>query len=99
MQQILRVDSVGVQVMATRWATFAGDLNAAATPTVLGLSCQSSAVAVSDAHAEVAAFTRVLTTRVSACAAQVTQADASYVANVTRSANQLASVVRPVTGL
>jgi hypothetical protein len=42
-QQTLRVDTAGVQAMATRWGASAGDLNAAAPSAAeLGLSCQPS---------------------------------------------------------
>lgn len=95
-QQTLRVETAGVQAMATRWAISAGNLNETVAPTDLGLSCQPSATAVDAAHSEVAAFTAELVTRVGACAAHVTEADARYLANESRSADRLASVANPV---
>ncbi|MBY0388252.1 MAG: hypothetical protein K2X56_09160 [Mycobacterium pseudokansasii] len=96
MQQNLRVDSGGLQTMATRWGAAAGELNATVAPTGLGLSGQASAVAVDGAHADVTAFSAALAARVIARAAHVVEADTRYVANETDSANMLAAVASPV---
>lgn len=74
----LRVDTSGVQVMATRWGASAGDVHQTAAPTGLGLSCQASAAAVDAAHVDVAAFTAGLAARVGELAAGVIQANTNY---------------------
>jgi hypothetical protein len=99
MEQPLRVDPVGVQLMANRWGTSASELNGTVVPTGSGLSCQASAVAVNAAHGDIAAFTRVLATRVGTRATHVTEADVRYVAQEADSANQLAAVADPATGV
>ena len=96
MQQNLRVDSGGLQTMATRWSASVGELNATVAPTGLGLPSQASAVAVDGAHADVTAFSAALGARVIARAAHVVEADTRYVANETDSANMLAAVASPV---
>jgi len=63
MQQ-LRVDTAGLQAMATRWDASAGELNESVAPARLGLSFQASAAAVNAAHADITAFTTALATRV-----------------------------------
>ncbi|WP_242660690.1 hypothetical protein [Mycobacterium kubicae] len=93
MAEQLRVDTVGVRVMSGRWETLAGDLNDVVAPGCSGLSCQTSAVAVSAAHADVAAFRAALVGRMRARASQVAEADAGYVANEAGSAGNLAAVV------
>ncbi|CAM3301459.1 hypothetical protein MYCO108962_13180 [Mycobacterium colombiense] len=98
-QETLRVNTVGVHAMATRWATSADDLNATVSPTNLGFSWQPSATAVNAAHAEVTAFTATLAARVGSTATHVSEADIRYLANETRSAHQLASVAQPVTSV
>jgi len=95
-QQMLCVDTVGVQAMATRWGASAGDLNETAVPTGLGLSCQSSAAAVDAAHVDVAAFTAGLATRVAERATGVAQADTSYLAQEAASTAAVAAVLRPM---
>jgi hypothetical protein len=60
MQKQLRVDTVGVQAMASSWGTSAGELSETVTPNGFGLSCQPSAAAVNAAHADIAAFTPVI---------------------------------------
>jgi hypothetical protein len=83
----------------TRWDASAGELSeAVAPPTGPALSCQASAIAVNAAHTDIAAFTTALATQVGARAAAVTAADACYAANEADSANELATVARPVTG-
>jgi hypothetical protein len=94
MQQ-LRVDSAGLQAMAGRWGASVGELNA----TGLGSSCQASAAAVDAAHADVTAFTAALATRVGTRATHVAEADTRYLAGEAESANALAAVAHPVTGV
>lgn len=98
MRQQLRVDTAGVQTMAARWDASAGELSEAVAPTGPALSCQASAIAVNAAHTDITAFTTALATQVGTRAAAVTAADASYAANEADSANELATVARPVTG-
>ena len=99
MELVLRVDTVGVQAMATRWGASAGDLNQTVAPTGLGLSCQTSAAAVKAAHVDVAAFTGGLAARVNERATGVTHADTSYRAQEASSAAALAALFKPVVGL
>lgn len=99
MQQPLRVDTVGVQLMASRWGASANDLNGTVIPAELGLPCQASAVAVNAAHSDVAAFTTALRTRVGSRAAHAIEADTRYIANEAHSASQLNAVGDPATGV
>jgi hypothetical protein len=94
-QQELRVDTAGVQAMAARWSASVGDLHEVAAPTGLGLSCQSSAAAVDAAHADVAAFTAGLASRVGERATGVVGATGSYLAQEAASTAALAAVVQP----
>jgi hypothetical protein len=96
MRQQLRVDTVGVQMMASRWGASAGELGETIARAELGLSCQASATAVNAAHADITAFTAALATHVSARAAHVAGADTRYIANEADSAKELAAVVDPV---
>jgi hypothetical protein len=96
MERALRVDTAGVQAMATRWAASVSDLAETVSPAGLGLSCQTSAAAVNSAHLDVAAFTAGLAARVGECATGVAQADASYLVQETASATALAAVAQPV---
>ncbi|MBV8180121.1 MAG: hypothetical protein JO045_15220 [Mycobacterium sp.] len=98
MQQQLRVDTVGVQTMAGRWGTSAGELSETLAPTGFSLSCQASAAAVNAAHANVAAFTAALVARVGARAARVADVDTRYIAADAESSKALAAVADPVTG-
>jgi hypothetical protein len=66
--------------MATRWSAVVGDLRETAAPAGLGLSCQASAAAVDAAHADVAAFTAALASRVGDRATGVVGDAASYLA-------------------
>ncbi|MGA9611589.1 MAG: hypothetical protein WBS15_08655, partial [Mycobacterium sp.] len=50
-EQTLRVDTAGVQAMATRWSASVGDLNEAVAPTGLGLSCRQPHVKTRSAFA------------------------------------------------
>ncbi|MEY8015691.1 hypothetical protein [Mycobacterium servetii] len=95
MQQPLRVDSAGVQVMAGRWGATAGDLEETTAPVGLGLSSQASAAAVNAAHADVAAFTAGLAARICVRAVHVAEADSRYVANEADSAHELAALASP----
>ncbi len=95
MGQELRVDTAGVQAMATRWGASVGDLNETVAPTGLGLSCQTSAAAVDAAHVDVAAFTAALAARVGDRAAGVDQADTSYLAQEAASTAALTDVFQP----
>jgi hypothetical protein len=92
MPQQLRVDTVGVQAMASRWGASAGELSETVVPNGFGFSCQSSAAAVNAAHADITAFTAALATRVSVRAARVAEADTHYIANEADSATELAAV-------
>jgi hypothetical protein len=98
MQQQLRVDTVGVQLMASRWGASAGELGETIAPARLGLSCQASAAVVDVAHTDVIAFTAALTTQVGGRATAVTTADTCYVANEADSANELAAIAPPAAG-
>jgi hypothetical protein len=97
--QRLRVDTTGVQAMASRWGASVGELNPGVAPTGLGLSCQASAAAVHAAHADVTAFTAVLAARVGVRATHVAAADTRYITIEADSANQLAAVAHPVIGV
>lgn len=99
MQPTLRVDSAGVQAMATRWNAAVGELTGTAAPAGLGLSCQVSAAAVNAAHGDVAAFAAGLATRVGTRVNGVTEAAAGYVANEAESATEVAAVVPSVTSV
>ena len=95
MGQELRVDTAGVQAMATRWGASVGDLHETVAPTGLGLSCQTSAAAVGAAHVDVAAFTAGLATRVGERATGVIQADTSYLTQEATSTAAVAAVFQP----
>lgn len=97
--QPLRVNAAGLQAVAARWAASASELDASAAPVGLGLSCQASAVAVSAAHADVAAFTAALAGRIGIRASHVRQADAGYRANEAEAASAMAAVMPPLTGV
>ena len=95
-KQTLRVDTAGVQAMATRWGASVGDLSEAVAPTGLGLSCQTSAAAVDAAHVDVAAFTVGLVARIGERATGVTEADTSYLAREGASTAAVAAVFQPM---
>jgi hypothetical protein len=99
MQQELRVDTAGIQAMATRWGASVGDLTATVVPVRLGLSCQASAAAVNAAHADVTAFTAALATQVENRATHVAEADTRYNANEAVSTTELAAVTPSGTGV
>ena len=99
MQQQLRLDTAGVQAMATRWGVSVGELDETVAPAGLGLSCQASAAAVNAAHADTTAFTAALAARVASRATHIAEAGTRYIADETSSANELAAVAHPVTGV
>jgi len=94
-QQKLRVDTAGVQAMASGWGASIGELQALTAPAAVGLSSQPSAIAVNAAHAEVTAFTESLAARLDNRATHATYAEGRYIANETQSANELTTVVSP----
>jgi hypothetical protein len=97
--QLLRVDTAGVQGMATRWAASVGELNAIAAPAAPGLSCQASAAAVNAAHVDVIAFTASLAARVGTHSAHVGVADARYLTNEAEAVDQMVAVAPRVIGV
>ncbi|MEB3983513.1 hypothetical protein OQ968_19865 [Mycobacterium sp. 663a-19] len=97
--QELRVDTAGLPAMAGRWAASAEELDQAAAPAGLGLSCQASAAAVNVAHADVTAFTAALAARVGTHSPHVGEANAGYLANEAQSADEMEAVAPPVTGV
>jgi hypothetical protein len=97
MQQ-LRVNTAAQQAMATNWGASAAELSAAA-PIALGPSSQPSAVAVNAAHANVAAFTTDLATRIEMRASHVENAQTSYVAGQATSASELSTLVDSMTAV
>ncbi len=99
MQPKLRVDTAGVAAMAARWDASASELTSTAAPAGLGLSGQSSAVAVNAAQGDVAAFTAGLAARVVTRVDGVTEAVGGYVANEAESAAEAAAVAPSVTSV
>jgi hypothetical protein len=97
--QLLRVDTAGVQAMATRWAASVGELRETVVPAGTGLSWQASAAAVTAAHADVTAFSVALATRVGGHATRVGEADAGYLATEADAANAMAAVMPLVPGV
>ena len=94
--QELRVDTVGVHAMATRWGASVGDLNETVAPTGLGLSYQTSVAAVNAAHIDVTTFTAGLAARVGERASGVVQADLSYLFQEVASTAAVAAVFQPM---
>jgi hypothetical protein len=94
--QEFRVDTYGVQAMATRWGASVSDLHEAVAPTGLGLSCQTSSAAVSAAHTDVTAFTAGLAARVGQHATGVVHADTSYRTQEASSTAAVAAVFQPM---
>lgn len=99
MQQQLRVDTVGVQAMAARWGTSAGELSETVAPTGISLSRQASANAVNAAHADITTFSAALAACVNARATRVADVDTRYIATEAESSKELAAVADPLTGL
>lgn len=99
MQQQLRVDTVGVQAMASSWGASADELGGTMAPAGPSLSRQASVTAVNAAHADITAFTAALATRVGGRATHVAEADTRYIANEADSSKKLAAVGDPVTGV
>lgn len=91
-QQLLRVDTAGVQMVASRWGALVGELNGTIAPAGLGLSCQASAAAVQAVFGDIEGFITTLAARVTDRATKVMEADTGYAANETSSANQLAAL-------
>lgn len=85
--------------MAGRWDTAVGELTSTVVPAGLGLPCQLSAVAVSAAHDDVAAFTAGLAAQVGARATAAAQADSRYRAHEAVSATALAAVASSVASM
>ncbi|WP_231989269.1 MULTISPECIES: hypothetical protein [unclassified Mycobacterium] len=98
MSQPLRVDTAGVQAMATRWSALAGDLGETLAAPTLGLSCQASASAVTAAHSDVARFSSGLAARVGTRATAVAEADHRYASSEAASATEFAAVAPSVNG-
>ncbi|OCB13962.1 hypothetical protein [Mycobacterium intracellulare] len=92
--QVVRVDTAGLQAVASRWAASAGELEGSMAPTAPGLSCQASAAAVNIAHADVMAFTTALAGRVQTHATRVTEADGRYTLNEADSADEMTALTR-----
>jgi hypothetical protein len=99
MRQQLRVDTPGLQMMASRWGVWADELGQTTAPAGLAVSFQASAAAVVAAHADITAFTGASATRVGARATHVAEADARYVSIEADSAEELAAVVDPATSV
>ena len=83
--------------MATNWGNSAAELTATTVPIGFGPSSQPSAVAVSAAQADVAAFTTELATRVGMRASHVIDAHTSYIAGEADSAGALSTLRDPPT--
>jgi hypothetical protein len=83
--------------MADTWGASAAELTETMVPIGFSPSSQPSAVAVSAAHADVAAFTTELATRVDMRAGHVIDAHASYITGEADSANALATLCDPPT--
>jgi hypothetical protein len=97
MESRLRVDTFGVQVMASRWQALADNLSGGTELGArLGLSCQPSAAAVNAGHADITTGTAVLAARLLAGAARVALADTRYAANEADSAATLTAVANPM---
>lgn len=72
MESALRVDTAGLQAIASRWRAFTGDLNGGGeSGLVPGLLCQPTAAAMNAGHADVTAGTAVLAGRLLAGVARV----------------------------
>ncbi|BCO91354.1 hypothetical protein MINTM015_46110 [Mycobacterium paraintracellulare] len=98
-QQTLRVDTAGLQAMASRWGSSVEGLNATVAPAARGLPCQASAAAVNAAHIDVTAFTAGLATQMGAHVTGVAQGNTSYLTAEADSAAKLAAVAHPVTSV
>jgi hypothetical protein len=99
MEFALRVDTSGVQAIASRWRAFSGDLSGGESRVVPGLPWQPSATAMNAGHADVTAGTAVLAGRLLAGAARVTEADRGYTANEADSSAMLAAVADSEIGI
>jgi len=94
-----RVDTAGVQAIASRWRAFSGDLGGGEFGVVPGLPCQPSAAAMNAGHADVTAGTAVLAGRLLAGVARVAEADRGYTDNEADSAAMLAAVADSEIGI
>jgi hypothetical protein len=100
MESPLRVDTAGLQAIASRWRAFTGDPNRGGeSGGVPGLPCQPSAAAMKAGNATVRAGTAVLAGRLLAGAARVAEADKRYTAAEADSAALLAAVADPEIGI
>lgn len=92
--QVVRVDTAGLQAMASRWEASAGELQASIAPVAPGCSCQASAAAVNVAHTEAIAFTTALAGRIQTHATRVTEADGRYSFDEADAADEMTAVTR-----
>ena len=100
MESALRVDTAGLQAIASRWRAFAGDLNGGGEfGLVPGLPCQPTAAAMNAGHADVTAGTALLAGRLLAGVARVVEADRGYTANEADSAAMLSLVAESEIGI
>lgn len=90
--QELRVDTAALPAMAVNWGASAAELAALSVPAGFGPSSQPGTIAVVvTGHADVAAYTTELATRVDTLAGQVIDTHASYIAGEARSTNELSA--------
>ncbi|WP_193586634.1 hypothetical protein, partial [Mycobacterium tuberculosis] len=82
----LRVTADGLQALAGRCATLAGELSAAVAPSGAVLSWQANAVAVNAAHARAGAASAAVSARMRATAAALGQAARRYAGQDTAAA-------------
>ena len=100
MESALRVDTAGLQAIASRWRAFTGDPNRGGeSGGVPGLPCQPTAAAMNAGHADVTAGTAVLAGRLLAGVARVVEADRGYTANEADSAAMLSLVAESEIGI
>lgn len=88
----LRVTADGLQALAGRCATLAGELSAAVAPSGAVLSRQANAVAVNAAHARAGAAAAAVSARMRATAAALGQAARRYAGQDTAAAAALGAV-------
>ncbi|AMC42756.1 alanine-rich protein [Mycobacterium tuberculosis] len=90
----LRVTADGLQALAGRCATLAGELSAAVAPSGAVLSWQANAVAVNAAHARAGAAAAAVSARMRATAAALGQAARRYAGQDTAAAAALGRYAR-----
>jgi hypothetical protein len=95
--ETLRVDADGVQALAGRTLSLAGELVAGTAPTGLEASKWSSAAAVSAVQAAATGAGDALAARTQITAAKIAAADAHFAAQEATSSDELARVGEPVT--